>query len=86
MQQTAEDVGASHAGHGRKLLQSSNSSASAAAPGVRAGSQAAAAGPRFGPTLKTEVVFPAKGRYLLVGQVARGNKLILMPVVVSCAG
>lgn len=84
MQQTAEDAGGSHAGHGRKLLQSSNSSASAAAPGVRAGSQAA--GPRFGPTLKTEVVFTAKGRYLLVGQVSRGNELILVPVVVSCTG
>lgn len=84
MPQTAGE--ASHAGHGRKLLQSSNSniSAAAAAAAVRAGSQGA--GPRFGPALKTAAVFPAKGRYLLVGQVARGNELILVPVVVSCTG
>jgi hypothetical protein len=41
---------------------------------------------RFGPVLKTEVVFPSAGKYVLVGQVSRGNELILLPVVVSCTG
>lgn len=39
----------------------------------------------FGPALRTQVVFPAAGRYLLVGQVSR-RELILLPVFVSCTG
>lgn len=40
----------------------------------------------FGPALKTEVTFPSAGTYLLVGQMARGHELILVPVLVSCTG
>jgi hypothetical protein len=50
------------------------------------GEMASALPVRFGPVLKTEVVFPSAGKYLLVGQVSRGNELILLPLVVSCTG
>lgn len=50
------------------------------------GEMASALPARFGPVLKTEVVFPSAGKFLLVGQVSRGNEFILLPVVVSCTG
>lgn len=40
----------------------------------------------FGPVLKTDVTFPSAGSYLMVGQMARGNELILVPVFVACTG
>lgn len=96
---TVEESGAMHAGHGRKLLQhaghndmSTTPGANTAAPekapaGRAAGNSApAAAKATFGPSIKTDVVFPSAGRYLLVGQVSRGNELILLPLFVSCTG
>jgi hypothetical protein len=81
-----------------------NHTATSAKPQQRAGAAAAApesppqrrngapasnsVAPRLGPVLKTEVVFPTAGRYLLVGQVARGNELVLVPghKIVTCTG
>jgi hypothetical protein len=42
---------------------------------------------RFGPTIRTEgVELPKAGVYLLMGQVARGQELILLPFFVECSG
>jgi len=95
----AMPAGMNHAGHGRKLLQQTEHSDASMTPGANTavpekasaghavgGSPTAAAKGTFGPSIKTVVVFPSAGRYLLVGQVSRGNELILLPLFVSCTG
>jgi len=45
-----------------------------------------ATGATFGPAVTAEVTFPKAGLYVLIGQLRRGDELILAPFYVDCGG
>jgi hypothetical protein len=49
-------------------------------------SQHAALSGGFGPRITADVAFPKRGVYALVGQLRRGDELILLPFFVNCTG
>lgn len=92
---TGGDEHGGHAGHGRRrLLQHEGHdmadmaavAGGAGAAGVAGGAGSSTKQTGFGPSIKATVTFPSAGRYLLVGQLARGSELILLPLFVSCSG
>lgn len=72
---------ATHCLAARRRLAATNGSDMADMPGMSSTTPAA-----FGPYIRTDVVLPANGTYLMVGQAARGNQLILAPFWVNCSG
>ncbi len=67
-----------HASHGRKLL------APGEAVGEDAGHGSGSSAHLFGPDVYTGVTFPAAGTYALIGQLRRGDRLILAPFYLQC--
>lgn len=68
-----------HAGHGRRMLLQANDTSVAGLSGHSSGGEA------FGPQVSAEITLPEAGVYVLVGQLRRGEELILAPFYISCA-